>query len=170
MAGLTAFAERTFRDAFEADNTAADMNAYCRAAFSVDSYRRDVVNPAIDTLIAEDVRGTLVAYAQLRPGAPEQIQGPSPRELWRFYVDRTHHGGGVAQRLMSEVIAAAAARGARTLWLGVWERNHRALAFYRKMGFVDVGAHTFLLGTDLQRDRLMARPLGAVSSQLKAES
>jgi ribosomal protein S18 acetylase RimI-like enzyme len=55
---------------------------------------------------------------------------------------------------------AARARGARTVWLGVWERNARAMAFYRKHGFARVGAHTFMLGTDAQTDWLLARPLG----------
>ena len=53
----------------------------------------------------------------------------------------------------------AAIRGAQTLWLGVWERNPRALAFYGKCGFVDVGEHVFLFGTDPQTDRVMARAL-----------
>ena len=54
--------------------------------------------------------------------------------------------------------------GTRTLWLGVWERNERAKAFYRKGGFVDVGAHVFMVGTDAQTDRIMARPVAAVVS------
>ena len=47
--------------------------------------------------------------------------------------------------------------GPRTLWLGVWERNPRAIAFYTKCGFVDVGEHAFVFGTDEQTDRVMAR-------------
>jgi ribosomal protein S18 acetylase RimI-like enzyme len=49
--------------------------------------------------------------------------------------------------------------GGRTLWLGVWERNPRAIAFYTKCGFVDVGAHAFFFGTEEQSDRVMAHPL-----------
>jgi diamine N-acetyltransferase len=156
---LTVFAERTFRDAFQADNSPDDMDAYCRTAFTVDAYRQYLSDPAIDTLIVEDLRGTVVAYAQLRPGAPPKVQKPAPLELWRFYVDRAHHGRGVAQRLMVALMEAARVRGAETIWLGVWERNHRAQAFYRKMGFVDAGSHSFLLGTDVQTDRLMVRPV-----------
>jgi ribosomal protein S18 acetylase RimI-like enzyme len=80
-----------------------------------------------------------------------------PLELWRFYVDQVHHGRGVAQQLMAAVIDAARARGAGTLWLGVWEHNAKAQAFYRKFDFVVVGAHTFVLGSDVQTDRVMAR-------------
>lgn len=163
---LAALAERTFRDAFEADNTADDINAYCGEAFTLDVQRRTIVDESVDTLLLEDESGALIAYAQLRPGSPEEIDVPSPVELWRFYVDRSHHGQGVAQELMRAVLDATRARGAKTLWLGVWERNLRAQAFYRKMGFVDVGSHTFLLGSDAQTDRLMA--LGLDPSQRPA--
>jgi ribosomal protein S18 acetylase RimI-like enzyme len=45
------------------------------------------------------------------------------------------------------------------VWLGVWERNPRAIAFYRKFGFREVGTHVFPLGNDPQRDIVMARPV-----------
>jgi ribosomal protein S18 acetylase RimI-like enzyme len=58
---------------------------------------------------------------------------------------------------MREVERHAERRGGRTLWLGVWERNERAKAFYQKNGFSDVGSHLFMLGTDAQTDRIMVR-------------
>ena len=60
---------------------------------------------------------------------------------------------------MARVVAEAVSAGATTLWLGVWEHNLRALAFYGKCGFVDVGEHVFLFGTESQTDRVMARSL-----------
>jgi ribosomal protein S18 acetylase RimI-like enzyme len=80
-------------------------------------------------------------------------------ELKRLYVARACHGQGVAQALMDAALDAARARGAQTMWLGVWERNPRAVAFYRKYGFTRVGEHTFMLGTDAQTDWVLARPL-----------
>jgi len=55
--------------------------------------------------------------------------------------------------------AAARDRGARTMWLGVWEENHRAHAFYRKHGYAVVGEHVFMLGADAQRDLILAKAL-----------
>ena len=158
---VAALAERTFRRTFEADNTPADMNEHCRKSYSAEIQAAELSNPAIETIVCEEDDGTLIGYAQLRSGAPPEVTGPSPIELWRFYVDRAHHGRGVAQALMTAAIAAADHKGARTLWLGVWERNPRAQAFYRKSGFVDVGAHDFMVGRDIQTDRLMARPIGS---------
>lgn len=154
-AELAAFADRSFRETFAADNNAADMEAYCAEAFSPAAQRDALADRSIETLICVDEAGRIAGYAQLRPGEPDGVVRPAPLELWRFYVDRMHHGRGVARQLMAAVFAAARGRSAQTLWLGVWEKNLRALAFYRKFGFVDVGSHQFVLGTDVQTDRLM---------------
>jgi ribosomal protein S18 acetylase RimI-like enzyme len=107
----------------------------------------------------------LVGYVHLASGpAPVTVEGPAPLELKRLYVARAWHGRGVAQALMDAALDAARARGARTLWLGVWERNPRAVAFYGKYGFTRVGEHTFLLGADPQTDWVLARPLEGPST------
>jgi diamine N-acetyltransferase len=159
-ASLAQLAERTFRDAFGAENRPSDMDVYCLQAFSAATQAAELADPSIETLLVTDAHGSLIAYAQLRSSPiPIEVTGPSPIELTRFYVERAWHGGGIARRLMEAVVNAARARGAKTLWLGVWERNVRALGFYRKVGFVDVGAHEFRLGADVQTDRLMTRAL-----------
>lgn len=154
---LAAFGERTFRDAFAADNQPSDVESYVSATYSAQLQREEIDDPARVTLLAER-DGALVAYAQLRAGeAPACVLGPAPIELLRFYVDRPLHGRGAAHTVMRAVIGAAVARHARTIWLGVWERNPRAIAFYTKSGFRDVGSQPFMLGADRQTDRIMAR-------------
>lgn len=56
---------------------------------------------------------------------------------------------------MEAVYSAAAGSGGRSIWLSVWERNRRAMAFYVKSGFREVGSTAFILGTDRQRDRVL---------------
>lgn len=161
-AALAALAERTFRETFGPDNAAADIDLYCLQAYSPALQAAEIASPAIDTLVAGAPDERLVAYAQLRTGpAPPEVTGPAPIELVRFYVDRPLHGSGLARRLMDGVLGAARARGAGTLWLGVWEHNPRAQAFYRKFGFTDVGSQGFRLGRERQIDRVMARRIGA---------
>jgi diamine N-acetyltransferase len=72
---------------------------------------------------------------------------------------REWHGRGVSRPLMDAAIAEARARGGQRIWLGVWEENPRAIAFYRKCGFIEVGTQDFRLGNDLQRDRVMSMEL-----------
>lgn len=157
---LAIFGERTFRETFAAQNCREDIDAYAAATYSVGLQSTELADPTRLTLVAE--RGeTLAAYAQLRAGhAPACVSDPTPIELLRFYVDHRWHGRGIAQQLMAAVIAAAESQRARTLWLGVWEHNPRAIAFYTKSGFRDVGSQGFVLGTDQQTDRIMVRALG----------
>ncbi|MDF1504978.1 GNAT family N-acetyltransferase [Roseisolibacter sp. H3M3-2] len=161
---LSRLAAETFRDTFADANTPEDMARYVAGAFSPARQAAEIADASGAVLLAEDHDAAgapaLVGYAQLASGpAPAAVTGPEPLELKRLYVARARHGQGVAQALMDAVLDAARARGARTLWLGVWERNPRAAAFYAKYGFGRVGAHTFVLGADAQTDWLMARPL-----------
>ena len=158
-AALAAFAARTFAETFAADNSVADMQAHVSRAYGVAQQTAELTSPSVITLIAE-ADGRLVGYAQLRRGpAPPCVQPEETVELHLFYVDAPAHGTGVAQGLMAAVRDAAGAAGAGHVWLGVWERNARAIRFYAKCGFVDVGSHDFVLGTDRQTDRVMVAPV-----------
>jgi ribosomal protein S18 acetylase RimI-like enzyme len=92
------------------------------------------------------------------------VAGPDPLELNRLYVDPRWHGGGVAHALMTHAIEFAQQRGAQTLYLAVWKHNHRAIAFYAKHGFEQVGSAPFRLGTELQIDPVMVRPLSVAGT------
>lgn len=156
---LSRLAERTFRDAFGVANTARNMDVHCRSSYSEVFQAEEIVNPEMVTLLAEQGK-EMVGFAQLRwAEAPSFIQGNSPGEIQRMYVASNWHGKGVAQALMAACIEQIKAHGSDVVWLGVWERNPRAIAFYRKFGFVERGDHVFLLGHDRQRDIVMARSI-----------
>lgn len=166
---LAALAARTFHDTFAADNRSEDLALHLSQAYGPIQQGRELADPDITTLLA-DTGHDLAAYAQLRRGhAPDCVAGESPLELWRFYVASEWQGRGLAHTLMQQVDAEAERLGARTLWLGVWERNGRALAFYRKCRFVDVGSHIFMVGSDAQTDRIMMRPVSSISHQTERQ-
>lgn len=159
-AALSRFAARTFAETFGPDNDADDLRAHLESSYDPALQHAELSDPQVTTLLAcmqEHDGERLVAYAQLRRGSPPPpcVTRPDPVELRRFYVDREWHGRGIAQALMAAVQAAAREMGGRTLWLGVWERNPRAIAFYSRAGFVDVGSTGFMLGSDRQTDRVM---------------
>jgi ribosomal protein S18 acetylase RimI-like enzyme len=156
---LSTFAARTFTQTFGRDNQPEHLQAHLSASYGLAQQSRELVDPAMTTLLAH-VGEHLVAYAQVRRGAaPACIRQPAAVELQRFYVDHAWHGRGVAQSLMAAVHSAAREFDARHLWLGVWERNPRAIAFYRKAGFVDVGSQDFHVGPDRQTDRVLVAAL-----------
>ena len=156
-ARLAALAERTFRAAFGSSNTRENMDAHCASAYGETIQASEITNPGIETFVCDD--GTeLVGYAQLRWGpAPPCVLASRPAEIQRIYVDQQWHGKGIAQALMSQVFTAAVLGNADQVWLGVWENNPRALAFYQKFGFNKVGHHVFQLGNDPQHDWILCR-------------
>ena len=156
---LAELARQTFYDTFASTNDPDDMALFLAESYGVDQQTRELNNRDITTLLVEE-GGEAIAFAQIRGGhVPECVSGAEPVELWRFYLSKHWHGRGIAQLLMERVKTEARARGAKTLWLGVWERNDRARAFYAKCGFTVAGDHIFLFGTDPQTDLVMVAPL-----------
>ncbi len=155
-ASLSQLAERTFRETFGGMNTAGNMDLHCRDSYSESIQAAEISNPNMVTFRA-DHRDELVGFAQVRWGsAPDCVRGSAPGEIQRLYVASDWHGKGVAQDLMNACIDEMKRRGSDVVWLGVWERNHRAIKFYKKLGFVELGDHVFRLGSDPQRDIVMA--------------
>jgi ribosomal protein S18 acetylase RimI-like enzyme len=150
-------ASRTFIETFGPMNTAEDMHAYVAEAFEIGRVRAELEDPASVTLLL-DVDSTPAGYARLHEGvAPHEIDALAPIELVRLYVDSAHHGSGAGAALMDASLSLARDRARDVMWLGVWERNHRAQKFYTKWGFERIGEQVFRLGSDEQTDWLMAR-------------
>jgi ribosomal protein S18 acetylase RimI-like enzyme len=160
-APLAELAARTFHDTFAADNDPSLMAIYMARSYNPSAQLAEITNPTMRTLLAE-IAGQAVAYTQLRPlsiDTPPCVTGPQPCEIMRFYVDRPWIGRGVAQRLMETAMNEARSLCAKTIWLGVWEFNPRAIAFYRKFGFELVGDHDFLFADVVQTDLVMSRAI-----------
>lgn len=150
---------RTFMDAFAAGSDPHDLALHVARSYGVPQQSAEIAHPGIATLIAQ-VDGRPAAYAQVRRVTPPScVPDADAVEIARFYVDQGWHGRGIAQRLMSASLAQAREMGARTVWLMVYEHNHRALAFYGKEGFREVGRHGFLFGNTLEMDRVLVRTI-----------
>jgi len=133
------------------------MNLHCRTSYGEAIQSAEISNAGIATLLCDE-GGNLAAFAQLRwSAAPACVSAQSPGEIQRLYVAKSWHGKGMAHDLMAACIGEMENRKSDVVWLGVWERNPRAIAFYKKFGFVEVGDHVFPLGTDPQRDIIMSR-------------
>lgn len=154
---LADFAARSFDDTFAVHNSEADMRAYLNATFSPDIQRAEIEAENGETLLVEAGSPPRCAgFAQIDYDAASPfVTASAPVEIKRFYVDRDHHGAGIAGALMAEILGRAGPGTA--IWLGVWEHNARAIRFYARHGFVAVGEQSFTLGTDVQRDIVMMR-------------
>jgi ribosomal protein S18 acetylase RimI-like enzyme len=158
---LAELGERTFANTFAAQNTPENLAAYLGASFSPEKQAAELADPYSVFLIAES-DGQPAGYARLKAGQPSAANaGNNPIELVRIYATEAWIGKGLGARLMRACLAEAEKRGCDTIWLGVWEENPRAIAFYRKWGFTVTGRQTFQLGDDMQTDLIMQRPVRA---------
>jgi diamine N-acetyltransferase len=168
-ATLAGLARRTFLAAFGPDNDADDLERYVDGAFSETRLAAQLADPAATFLLVEEApdeeplgSGTApppVGYAHLRPGSTPAVTGVEPVELVRIYVEHHLTGSGYGGRLLRATLDEARRGGHDTMWLGVWEHNLAAQRFYSRWGFTQVGATHFVLGSDVQTDLIMSRPL-----------
>lgn len=174
-ARLAGFAAACFRDTYgpAADPRAgggsrsADVEAYVAAHMGEPHLAADLAGAGGATWLAEDpATAALAGYAQVRvpSPAPADIRvradvpvGVPVAELARLYVARPWQGRGVAAALLDAARRSAADAGAGALWLAVYQRNARAVAFYERHGFAVAGAATFRMGGEVQDDWVMAR-------------
>ena len=146
---------KTFFDTFARDNTPENISLYMERSFSREIQLDELSQPDIIFLIAE-LENEPVGYAKLRMNSHEEsVKGTKVIEIERIYAAQEHIGKGVGKELMRACINEATRRGCDSVWLGVWEKNQRAIEFYAKWGFKEVGTHIFMLGDDPQRDFIM---------------
>ena len=150
---------RTFKASFWADNRPEDMEQYLSQNFSTARIEAQLADPDSIFFLAYE-NGKEIGYIMLRTGeSPDSIPGTKPVELVRIYIAENIIGTGYGSAIMQSCLEAAKSDGYRTIWLGVWEKNLRAIRFYEKWGFKKVGTQKFVLGSDVQNDYIMARPI-----------
>ncbi len=150
---LAEFGALTARATFAADNTPEDLDAYLTSAFTPDGLRHELADPNATFFLV--YHGTEVAgYAKLRLNGrkPRRLRGLRAAEVQRIYVDERVQGLGIGRLLLETCLQMARAEGYQTVYLGVWEKNFRAQAFYEHLGFRRCGWHSFQFGSDRQRD------------------
>jgi diamine N-acetyltransferase len=151
---LAATGRRVFAETFGTFFDPADMALHLDRKFGPTGLPAELGDPAIRVRLAEAEEGVL-AYVKLAPMTLPVDHPPGALEIRQFYVLAPWQGAGVAAPLMQWVIDTARAEGAPALLLSVWERGDRAIAFYRRHGFITVGEAPFLLGTGACIDPVM---------------
>lgn len=146
----------TFRESFEKVNNPQDFKTYTTQAFTATQLEKEIHESGSQYILAY-ANNELAGYARVRNSDEVNDKFPDQKtlELHRIYVLEKFIGQGVGQALMNYCLGLAKERGAEIIWLGVWEHNHRAQEFYKKLGFEYFGSHTFMMGNDPQTDLLM---------------
>jgi ribosomal protein S18 acetylase RimI-like enzyme len=156
---LAAFSSQAFYDAYAYANTPEDMQQYMEEHFTEEEIAKEIAakNTFIFLAVEEE---KILGYVKLGTATgPEQLQGKRAIEIERFYVDKKLQSKKIGAALMKFLLDFAKEQGKEIVWLGVWKRNPRAVAFYEREGFRKFGETIFTLGRDLQQDFLMMREI-----------
>ena len=152
---LSELGAKTFSDTFAKDNTPENMATYLKASFSPEIQFRELSSPENIFLIVESENIPIGFVQLILDSKEESIKGTKSLEIRRIYALQEYIGKGVGKALMEAAVHEARQHGCDTIWLGVWEKNPRAIHFYQKWGFKEVGTHIFYVGQDPQRDFIM---------------
>lgn len=150
---------KTYSDTFGHMNKPTNMRAYLEQAFNIDKLRNELSNPnsSFYFLYSDD---KLLGYLKLNEyKAQTDIYDPQSLEIERIYVLKEFQGIGLGSFLIEKAIEIANARKKSYVWLGVWEKNHKAISFYKKHGFYVIGQHPFFMGEEEQTDFIMRKDL-----------
>lgn len=162
---LRRLAHDTYYETFASLNTPENMQAYLESAFNPARVAAELSDPRSLFFLVEQ-GGETVGYIKLVDGVdddddtiPDVVRDRPSMLVERFYIVSRQQGKGVAKAMMQFCLEVARHLGKQILWLGVWEANPRAMAFYRKWGFKTIGTHVFTMGDDAQTDYWMMREL-----------
>ncbi|MBQ5538492.1 MAG: GNAT family N-acetyltransferase [Treponema sp.] len=156
IALIAAIGRKTFEETFNDTNTEEDMRKYISENFTEEKIAKEISGSESIFLIALH-DGTAAAYMKLNTGSAQTEKQGDALEIQRLYVADSKKGMGIGRRMIASAEEIARVRGLCRIWLGVWEHNEPALAFYKKCGFRVFSSHDFVLGTDRQTDMLMEK-------------
>lgn len=156
---LQAIARKTFYETFASSNSEEDMARYLKKSFSLEKLSAEL-NDRYSEFYFAKIEDRIVGYLKINSRESQtEPHDPEAVEIERIYVTSEFHGKKVGQLLYDKVLQIARRQNASAIWLGVWEKNPRAIRFYEKNGFIEFDTHRFQLGKDIQTDILMKLPL-----------
>jgi ribosomal protein S18 acetylase RimI-like enzyme len=148
---------KTYNETFADTNTPSNMKAYLEQAFDINKLCGELSNSySLFYFLYAD--GELAGYLKLNESpAQTDIKDILSLEIERIYVAKEFQGKGLGNVLMKKAIETAEIRKKSYVWLGVWEKNQKAILFYKKNGFYEAGTHSFFMGDEEQTDLVMRK-------------
>ncbi len=156
---LSMFSTFTFCETFRGTCREEDLEEFCKSNYNQSILRKEWENPYSQFWILKD-NGAMIAYCKINLSNPI----PFPKtgtgmEIQRLYIDPKFQGQQLGKILMNHALDIALDNKESTIWLGVWEFNHRARKFYEGLGYYYFGSHSFPIGKTAQTDLWMFKPI-----------
>ncbi|MFJ5763861.1 GNAT family N-acetyltransferase [Lysinibacillus sp. NPDC093210] len=149
----------TFNDTFSNQNSPENMKAYLDSAFTSKQLEKELANSSSQFYFIwfdEEVAGYLKVNVN---DAQSEKMGDEYLEIERIYIRNKFQRKGLGKYLIDKAIEIAKEQRKNNIWLGVWEKNENAISFYKNLGFVQTGAHSFYMGDEEQIDIIMTKTL-----------
>lgn len=147
----------TFNETFKAQNSPENMKAYLEKAFNREQLETEL-SMADSQFLFIYVNHELAGYMKVNINdAQSEKMGVESLEIERVYIRKEFQKHGLGKVLLHKAIELATEHHKTNIWLGVWEKNENAIAFYEKMGFVQTGSHAFYMGDEEQIDFIMTK-------------
>lgn len=155
LSALQSLGKTTFFETFAPHNSEANMQHYLATGFELDKLEKELSCKNSFFYFAE-WNGELAGYLKLNIGdAQTEMQDPFSLEVERIYVLQAFQANKIGQALFNKALEFAKEKLKQYVWLGVWEKNEKAIGFYQKNGFVVFDQHEFKLGNEVQTDLMM---------------
>lgn len=152
---LQYIATKTFVDTFEAYNTPEDMEKYLKKAYSIEKLQNELLKEESRYYVLE-IDNHVKGYLKLNWGNEQsEPMGKDTLEIQCLYIDVQYKRNGYGKKLIDFSVEKALELQKNSVWLGVWENNTNAIAFYQSLGFKKTGSHSFWVGDDEQIDFIM---------------
>jgi diamine N-acetyltransferase len=149
----------TFNETFKHQNSPENMEAYLEKAFNLEQVEKELSNTSSHFFFVY-VDNKIAGYLKVNTDdAQSEEMGDESLEIERIYIKNNFQKHGLGKYLFNKAIDLAMEHNKKKIWLGVWEKNENALIFYKKMGFVQTGAHSFYMGNEEQVDFIMVKTL-----------
>ncbi|MEW9052147.1 MAG: GNAT family N-acetyltransferase [Neobacillus sp.] len=147
----------TFNDTFMHQNSPENMKAYLEKAFNLNQLEKELSNDSSQFFFVY-VNHEVAGYLKVNTNdAQSEEMGEESLEIERIYIRSPFQKHGLGKHLFNQAMEVAVEQNKKKIWLGVWEKNENAIAFYQKMGFVQTGAHSFYMGDEEQIDFIMMK-------------
>lgn len=156
---LARLGRETFPGNFIGREPPAAMPSYIEERFSPEVMAEQLAEEGSAFFIAY-LNGEAIGFARLKNDTPPELDGVERTvEINRLYVLHPYWGRGVGRQLIATCIEEARARGCGSVWLAAWSENPRTLAFYRSLGFEEIGTQLFEIGAERHVDCVLRLPI-----------
>lgn len=159
LSKLQEISYETFIETFKHQNSPENMNAYLEMAFNLKQLKKELSNISSQFFFVY-FNNEVAGYLKVNTNdAQSEEMGDESLEIERIYIKNIFQKHGLGKYLLNKAMEIAMERNKKKIWLGVWEKNENAISFYKKMGFVQTGAHSFYMGDEEQMDFIMTKTL-----------